>query len=75
MRLEDHNALAECLALPLCGEPRAAFCYVLKEREAHFLRYLKEHLDDRLDVFPSEDLIAEGWYGLGGLRGGAWWRR
>ncbi|MGD9172160.1 MAG: hypothetical protein PVI97_19240, partial [Candidatus Thiodiazotropha sp.] len=26
--LDDHPALLEMLSLPLCGEPRAAYCYL-----------------------------------------------
>ena len=63
--LADHPDLARCLALPLCGEPRAAFCYVRPGRVEQFERYCREVLGDKLDLVPSEDLIARGLFGLG----------
>lgn len=65
VRVEEHPILSDALALPLCGEPRVAFCYVHEEREQPFLRYLDERLSEHLQVFPSGELIAQGWYGPG----------
>jgi hypothetical protein len=65
VRLEDHPSLASTLAQPLCGEPRVAFCYVREGREQQFLSYVHAHLDDRLELVPSETLISKGWYGPG----------
>ena len=36
--LEDHPQLAETLVLPLCGEPRVAYCYVRPDRRRDFER-------------------------------------
>jgi hypothetical protein len=63
--LDDHPALADCLTLPLCGEPRAAFCYVRADRAGHFERYCEERLGDRFDLHRSRDLLAAGLFGLG----------
>ncbi|WJW74976.1 alkaline phosphatase family protein [Thiohalobacter sp. IOR34] len=63
--LEDHPQLAECLALPLCGEPRAAYCYVRPGREAAFERYVADVLDSYCELRRAEDLIERGWFGLG----------
>lgn len=63
--LADHPELSRCLALPLCGEPRAAFCYVRPGRVEQFERYCREVLGDKLDLVPSEDLVARGLFGLG----------
>ena len=56
--------LAERLALPLCGEPRTAFCYVRGVHYADFLRCTGEALDGAADVVESASMIAEGWFGL-----------
>ena len=56
--------LAERLAIPLCGEPRAAFCYVRGAHYADFERYASEALDGAADVVESGSMIADGWFGL-----------
>ncbi|MBO8085855.1 alkaline phosphatase family protein [Marichromatium sp. AB32] len=63
--LDDHPELAECLALPLCGEPRAAFCYLRSGRERQFLDYCEAHLAERVEVVPSNRLIELGMFGSG----------
>lgn len=61
----DHPYLAGCLALPLCGEPRAAFAYVRPGRTADFEDYCREVLPERLDLVQSRQLLDEGLFGLG----------
>ncbi|AUB80633.1 alkaline phosphatase family protein [Candidatus Thiodictyon syntrophicum] len=63
--LADHPALADCLALPLCGEPRAAFCYLRAGREDRFLDYCAGPLGALVEVRPSRDLVDAGWFGTG----------
>jgi len=63
--LADHPELAACLALPPCGEPRAAFCYLRPSRVARFEAYCREVLGDKLDLIESQALIDQGLFGLG----------
>ncbi len=63
--LADHPDLAECLLLPLCGEPRAAFCYLRAGRESAFLEYCRGPLGALVDVCPSAELVAAGYFGRG----------
>lgn len=63
--LADHPELEDCLLLPLCGEPRAAFCYVKAGRTETFTSYCRDVLADRIDVVPSAQLVEEGLFGLG----------
>ena len=63
--LEDHPALAETLALPLCGEPRVAFCYVHAHKCERFENYVIDELGERATLFRSEDLVQQGFFGLG----------
>lgn len=63
--LADHPGLAECLALPLCGEPRAAFCYLRSGYEGRFLDYCRGALGGLAEVRPSRDLVAAGYFGRG----------
>ena len=63
--LNDYPDLHDSLVLPLCGEPRSAYCYLRSGQEARF--------DDALGLIPdglavcyrSEKLLEENWYGLG----------
>mgnify|MGYP001827401854 CR=1 FL=1 len=63
--LANHPELEACLALPLCGEPRAAFCYLRPGRVQRFERYCGEVLGNKLDLWPSGDLLERGLFGLG----------
>jgi hypothetical protein len=63
--LADHPRLAECLALPLSGEPRTAYCHLRPGAEAVFLDYLRRNLAAEVEALPSRQLIAGGWFGLG----------
>ena len=65
VRLSDHPQLAEVLMAPLCGEPRLAYCYVHPNRTSQFERYVAERLSHQTELFPSAQLLAEGWFGLG----------
>jgi hypothetical protein len=62
---EDHPQLAETLMLPLCGERRAAYCYVQSGQERAFEHYVQTRLDHCAELYRSADLIARGWFGLG----------
>jgi hypothetical protein len=63
--LDDHPVLAESLLLPLCGEPRAAYCYVRPDRREIFERYVEENLSEVAELWSSEALIERGLFGLG----------
>jgi hypothetical protein len=63
--LADHQPLADCLALPLCGEPRAAFAYLRSGRESAFLDYCRGPLADLVEVRTSGGLQALGLFGPG----------
>lgn len=63
--LEDHPALQGMLTLPLCGEPRAAFCYVRPNKCEAFEAYIREHLVHACELHPSEQLMQAGYFGLG----------
>jgi predicted AlkP superfamily pyrophosphatase or phosphodiesterase len=65
IRLEEHPELHQCLALPLSGEARAAYCYVRHGRAEAFERYVRERLGDKLELHASAELIEAGWFGRG----------
>ncbi|MFZ2970614.1 MAG: alkaline phosphatase family protein [Minisyncoccia bacterium] len=62
--VNDHPDLYETLTLPLCGEPRAAYCYVRPSKARQFEGYVKEKLGHCCELYKSEDLIKRGMFGL-----------
>ncbi len=65
IELDDHPDLQAMLRLPLCGERRAAYCYVRPERARDFEDYVHGALADQAGLFVSEMMIAQGWFGPG----------
>jgi hypothetical protein len=63
--IADHPELENHLLLPLCGEPRAAFCYLRSGHANAFRDYVGDRLAERVDLVPSEQLIEEGLFGSG----------
>jgi predicted AlkP superfamily pyrophosphatase or phosphodiesterase len=63
--LDHHPELAAMLAQPLCGERRAAYCYVRPERRADFERYVTTKLGAYATLHRSRNLIAQNWFGPG----------
>lgn len=60
----DHPELYETLALPLCGEPRAAYCYVRPFKTKQFEHYVKNKLSYCCELYRSDDVIKKGMFGL-----------
>jgi predicted AlkP superfamily pyrophosphatase or phosphodiesterase len=63
--LAEHPDLTACLALPLCGEGRAAFAYLRSGCEAAFLDYCAGPLAGLVEVYPSRSLLESGYFGTG----------
>ena len=61
--LDDHPRLAGLLQRPLCGERRVAYCYVAAPDRPAFEAYVRGHLARAAHLYPSERLIAAGWFG------------
>lgn len=64
INLRDHPRLYETLTLPLCGEPRVAYCYVHPEKTIQFENYIKTNLSHCCEIYKSTDLINQGVFGL-----------
>lgn len=65
IHLDEHPRLASMLTLPLCGEPRCAYCYVRSDRREEFERYITEELSLACELKKSREMISEGFFGLG----------
>jgi len=65
LALESFPMLAELLRLPLCGEPRVAFCHVRPGQTGEFVVRATQVLAGKANVHLSRDLVARGWFGPG----------
>jgi len=65
IELDRHPDLAATLRLPLCGDRRAAYCYVHPEQRDAFERYVRMHLADCATLVESRTLVEQGYFGLG----------
>ena len=63
--LESHPRFAETLTLPLCGEPRVAYCYVRPARVTQFEAYVTQELSEYCWMIPAEQALAENMFGPG----------
>lgn len=65
VRVSDRPELRETLRLPLCGEPRTAYCYVSPACSRAFLDYVESELSEYAVCVESEALIQQGYFGPG----------
>lgn len=63
--LSDHPELKACLQVPLCGEPRLAYCYVRHDMRTRFEDYVEQNFSGIAQLYLSQDLVNENLYGLG----------
>ncbi len=63
--LEQHPALRSFLRAPMCGERRAAYCYVRPGCEDAFERYVAQELVQYAWMYRSQTLIDHEWFGPG----------
>ncbi|MBT3039575.1 MAG: alkaline phosphatase family protein [Candidatus Thiodiazotropha endolucinida] len=72
--LDDHPELLEMLSLPLCGEPRAAYCYLRPGCEQTFDHYVESEFAGKAIAYPSAELLEENWFGKGAPHPRLSWR-
>jgi hypothetical protein len=65
IELDRHPALCDMLRAPLCGERRAAYCYVRPECSDAFAQYISRELGQQAWLYRSETLLEQGWFGPG----------
>jgi hypothetical protein len=63
--LADHPDLAGTLVMPLCGEPRVAYCYVRPDACQDFEQYVRHVLAPVAELWPSRELVARNCFGPG----------
>jgi hypothetical protein len=63
--IEDIPRLKDCLSLPLCGESRAAFCYVKPDKVKEFKNIIRTKCKQFCTLYESQSLVNKGVFGLG----------
>jgi predicted AlkP superfamily pyrophosphatase or phosphodiesterase len=62
--MSNHPKLKECLVMPLCGEGRAAYCYVHPSKAKQFENYVKTRMKKYCWLYKSEDAVRKNLFGL-----------
>lgn len=63
INLNDYPQINNLLSFPLCGEPRAAYCYVKEDCKDEFVQNVQNELGHACDVVKSTDLVEQGYFG------------
>ena len=63
--LNNFPDIADCLQVPLCGEPRLAYCYPRHDKRDEFVERVGEQLADMATLYKGADLIDQGLFGPG----------
>jgi hypothetical protein len=63
--LDNYPAVEENLVLPLCGEPRSAYCYLRPGCEKKFEETVANQFQELVTLYQSSSLIEQAWFGLG----------
>jgi hypothetical protein len=61
----DYPEFRNCLQVPLCGEPRLAYCYVRHDKRQEFEAYVEAVFSGKAQLYLSQDLVDDNLYGLG----------
>ena len=64
IRLENYPEFINFLELPLCGEPRVAYCYVKKSKMKQFENYIRNNFGKMCWLFKSGELVRKNFFGL-----------
>lgn len=65
IELQQHPQLQDCLSLPLCGEPRFAFCYLHGDKHDDFKKYIAQYLSYCCELLSREQMLEMELFGLG----------
>lgn len=65
VELEDYPELQNMLTMPLSGERRMAYCYIKENQHNAFNSFVQKNLSEQITAYPSPELLAQHYYGLG----------
>jgi predicted AlkP superfamily pyrophosphatase or phosphodiesterase len=60
----DHPKLTDSLVMPFCGDTRSVYAYVRPKKVEQFEKYVDAQFSESCDIFPSSELVDQGWFGL-----------
>lgn len=66
IKVSDHPDFVDTLTLPICGEPRVAYCYVRPAKVERFESYVQTKFKDACVMHRAQDLVDENYFGLFG---------
>ncbi|MDX1812978.1 MAG: alkaline phosphatase family protein [Gammaproteobacteria bacterium] len=61
--LNEYPEIMDCLLYPLCGEPRAAYCYIKPGMHQTFEAMVSSQLGQKLVCVESKSLVEQGYFG------------
>ena len=64
ININEFPDISKMLEFPLCGDPRAAYCYVKDEYRKDFTGFVTEKIGYAVEIFTKEKMLKEGYFGL-----------
>ncbi|MCK5760631.1 MAG: alkaline phosphatase family protein [Candidatus Delongbacteria bacterium] len=64
ININEYPEITNLLNFPLCGEPRAAYCYVKCGKKEEFEKLVKDQLGHAVDIVQSKQMVKDGYFGL-----------
>ncbi len=64
INMNELKEINKMLDFPLCGEPRAAYCYVKKRYIKEFKKTVEDRIGHAVKIFSRDQLIKGGYFGL-----------
>jgi predicted AlkP superfamily pyrophosphatase or phosphodiesterase len=65
LNINDFKSIKECLILPLCGVPRAPFCYVKNSKYKQFVNEVNDKLGFYAEMITQQEAIEKNLFGYG----------
>jgi uncharacterized protein YdaT len=62
--MNEMPEINKMLEFPLCGEPRAAYCYVKDEYKKDFKNIVEKEIGHAVKVVFGKKMIEDGYFGL-----------
>ena len=64
ININEFPEITDLLNFPLCGEPRAAYCYVKRGRKEEFEKLVNDQLGHVVDIVQSKKMVEDRYFGL-----------
>jgi predicted AlkP superfamily pyrophosphatase or phosphodiesterase len=64
IKVAEHPQFQDTLTLPVCGEPRLAYCYVHPSKVKDFEAYVAQYFKECTELHRGDELIKKNYFGL-----------